>query len=273
MNTMTSEVIKGRSVLHSPMERRRFLLAAGAGTIASLAGCQTAVGAVAPPQVPTERLEAGGWTKQSEVTDETVFEEAFGPVTVEAKASSVAYEDTELAARVREDTLGAIDATLALFTATRIDLAPSVDELGPVQGEVRSRIEETAKEQLRAELRSAGLEDVEQTETGSLEVAGGAEANRTEFTATYPVQDIEFPVRADQTLTIEGGGLAVDALLAVWAANGYYLVAGGAYPAENYARTETEALSDAISVSVEVDLGLTPEAYREELLGLVTGVR
>ncbi len=255
------------------MKRRRFLVAAGAGGIASLAGCQTAVGAVAPPQVPTDALQSGGWTKQSETTDETVFEEAFGPVTVKAKASSVAYEDTELAARVREDTLGAIDATLALFTATRIDLAPSVDELGPVQGEVRSRIETTAREQLRTELRTAGLENIERRTTGTLEVAGGAEADLTEYTATYPVGDIEFPVTTGKTLTIEGGALSIAALLAVWAADGNYLVSGGAYPAENFATAESTALSDAISVDVEVDLGMTPEAYRDELLELLTGVR
>lgn len=259
--------------MHSSMDRRRFLLAAGASGLATLAGCQTAVGAVAPPQVPTEDLQSGGWTKQSEVTDEGVFEESFGPVTVEARASSVAYEDTELATTVREDTLGAVDATLALFTATRIDVVPSVDELGPVQGEVRSRIEASAREQLRGELEAAGLENVERSGTGTLEVAGGADANLTEYTATYPVGDIVFPVTADRSLTIEGGALSISALLAAWAADGHYLVSGGAFPAENFATSETAELSDAISVDVEVDLGLTPEAYREEVLDLITGVR
>lgn len=230
------------------------------------------MGSVAPPTVPQDRLESGGWTKQSEVTDETVFEDTVGPVEVEAVASSVAYEDTALAASVREDTLGAIDATLALFTASRIDMAPAVDELGPVRDQVTGQIETSAREQLEAQLQAAGLTDVTQSTTGTLDVAGGAEARLTEYTATYPVEPIEFPVQSGTSLTIDGADLNIAAVLAVWAADGNYLVAGGAYPAENFAQSTSQELSDAISVSVDVDLGLTPDAYREELLGLVTAV-
>ncbi len=49
-------------------------------------------------------------------------------------------------------------------------------------------------------------------------------------------------------------------------------MAGGAYPAENFARVTEADLSDAISVTIDVDLGLTPDAYREELFELVRNV-
>jgi hypothetical protein len=255
------------------MQRRTFLATVGAGTIGTLAGCQTAVGAVAPPSVPQDKLDDGGWTLREETNDETVFEQEYSVVTVEAVATSRTYADAALRDQVRTDTLGTVDTDLALFSATRVDIAPAVDELGPVQSEAKSRIREHATAQLRDQLEAAGIEDVEETGTDTLSVAGGHEADLVELQGNYPVSDISFPVQADTSITIEGGELPIAALLAVWAADGNYLIAGGAYPAANFTRNSQSQLSDAISVTIDVDLGLTPAAYREELLGLVTAVR
>lgn len=254
------------------MQRRTFLVGAGVAGLAGLAGCQTAVGAVAPPQVPTIALAENGWEQQSGSTDETVFEETYGPLTVEAVASSVAYRNVALAASVREDTLGAVGGPLALFSATRIDLAPAVDELGPIRNEVRAQIDAMAREGIREELAAAGLTDVRETGTDTIRV-DGQEASLTEFEAVYGVADIAFPIQSGRSLSIPGTDLPVTALLAVWAANGSYLVAGGAFPAANFATRTTTELSDAITVSVDVDLGLTPTDYRTELEGLITAVR
>lgn len=254
------------------MDRRSFIAALGAGALGSLAGCQTAVGAVALPNVPESLLDEGGWELRGETKNETVFEKEYSFLTVEAVASSVTYADAALREQVRTDTLDTLDTDLSLFSASRIDMAPSVDELGPVRSEVKTRIRDNAVAELRSQMEAAGITDVEQTATGSLDVAGGATADLTELSGVFPVQDIEFPVREDTTLTLEGTELAVDALLAVWAGDGNYLVAGGAYPAENFARVTEADLSDAISVTIDVDLGLTPDAYRDELLELVRNV-
>jgi hypothetical protein len=255
------------------MQRRSFIAALGAGALATTAGCQTAVGSVALPEVPTEKLQAGGWKKHSEVTDETVFEQDYDVLTVEAVASSVTYGDKALRTQVSEDTLGAVDTDLALFSATRMDMAPSVDELGPIQEQLTDRIQSAAVSQLVDRMAEAGVENVQQTDTGTIEVAGGATADLIELSGTYATPAMEFPVQADRTITIEGTELPIDALLAVWPADGNYLVAGGAYPAANVAQTTETALTDAISVTVDVDLGLRPDAYREELLELVGNVR
>lgn len=254
------------------MHRRSFIVALGVAALGSLAGCQTAVGSVALPNVPETTLEEGGWEQRSETKDETVFEEDYSVVTVEAVASSVTYADAALREQVRTDTLDTLDTDLALFSATRVDMVPSVDELGPVQTEVTNRIRDNAIGELRTRMETAGITDIEQTGSGSLDVASGKTADLTELSGVYPVQDIEFPVREDTTLTLEGTELAVDAVLAVWAGDGNYLVAGGAYPTENFSRVAETDLSDAISVTIDVDLGLTPEAYRDELLELVTNV-
>lgn len=254
------------------MQRRSFMAALGVGALGTLAGCQTAVGAVAPPEVPQEALQDGGWELREETNNETVFEDNYGPVTVEAAATSRTYADAALREQVRADTLGTVDTDLSLFSATRIDMAPSVDELGPVRTEVKNRIQDNARQQLRQRMEATGITDIERTGTDTIEVAGGIEADLTELSGVYPVEDIQFPVRDDTTISVEGADLGVTALLAVWAADGNYLVAGGAYPAENFVRQTESELSDAITVSIDVDLGLTPDAYREELLELVTGV-
>ncbi|MFB6086660.1 MAG: hypothetical protein ABEJ84_07650 [Halodesulfurarchaeum sp.] len=254
------------------MHRRSFLAALGAGALGSLAGCQTAVGAVALPDVPESRLKEGGWELRNRTKNETVFKKEYSFITVEAVASSVLYADAALRKEVRQDTLGAIDTDLALFSATRIDMAPSVDELGPVQAEVEDRIQQQAIAELKGRMQAAGIADIERTETASLDVASGVSAELTELSGVYRVPDIEFPVREDTTITIQGTDLSIEALLAVWAANGNYLVTGGAYPAENFARVTETDLSEAISVTIDVDLGLTPAAYREELLGLMRNV-
>lgn len=254
------------------MNRRSFIAALGVGALGSLAGCQTAVGAVALPEVPTDKLTEGGWELVEETTDETVFEEEYTFVTVEAVASSVTYTDRELREQVSTDTLGTLDTDLSLFSATRVDMAPAVDELGPIQSEVKTRIRDNAESELRTRMQAAGITDIEQTDTGSMEVVGGETAALTELAGVFPVADIEFPVREGTTITIDGTDLRVEAVLAVWAADGNYLVAGGAYPAENFSQVTEADLSDAISVTVDVDLGLTPDTYRDELLELVTKV-
>ncbi|MFB6094945.1 MAG: hypothetical protein ABEJ71_00635 [Halodesulfurarchaeum sp.] len=254
------------------MQRRDVLIAAGTGALASLSGCQTAVGAVALPDVPEEQLEAGGWKQRSVNRGRTVLNRNFGPVSVKAVASSVVYTDVELSRTVAERTLGMVDATLAMFFATRIDMAPAIDELGPIQEKVERLIMDTAGQKLRTRLQGVGLEDVTKTGTGTLTVDTGQEARLRTYRANYPVPDFTFPVTDGTTVTIPGTDLAIEALLAVWASDAGYLVAGGAYPAENYSKSISRDLSSAITVSVDIDLGLRPSAYRTEVRDLMTAV-
>jgi len=55
----------------------------------------------------------------------------------------------------------------------------------------------------------------------------------------------------------------------VWNAGDYVVVAGGAYPGENFATTTEKDLSEAITVTVDVDLGLAPSEYEQEVRGLM----
>lgn len=257
------------------MQRRRFLAASGVAGLAGLAGCNaisgTALGSVAPPDVPQDLLEAGGWVLQEDQT-RTVFEEDYGPVTVVATAHSLTYEDEALAERVTEDTLGSVEGTLATFSATRVrfdpDLTQLPDSIG--RGQVVDQVEENSRDQFVARMRDAGLSNVQQTGTGDLQIDTGETARYTEYTAEYAVEDFSFALPDGETMTIDADAIAVAGDLAVWVHDDSVLVAGGAYPAENFATAVSRDLTDAITVDVSVDLGLEPAAYEQDVTDLIT---
>ncbi len=255
------------------MERRRYLAAAASTGLAALAGCSTAVGEVAPPDVPTDQLNEGGWERTDEDT-RTVFEESYGPVTVTAKAHSLTYSDTALRESIREKTLGTIDAQVAVYSATHIDFGPDLNNLpgGVGRAQLLDQTEQSARSQFRSRMESVGLQDITRSSTGSLTVDTGEEASVTEYEATFPVDSFSAEFRGE-TLAVDLDDLSVAGTLAVWNHGDYVLVAGGAYPAQNAATSEATELSDAITVNVDIDLGLTPEAYREEVLGLITATQ
>ncbi|MFB6093650.1 MAG: hypothetical protein ABEJ77_01745 [Halanaeroarchaeum sp.] len=255
------------------MQRREFIAATGAGTAAALAGCTGALGAVPAPAVPTSRLEEGGWVLREE-TQETVFEESYGPVTVTAKAHTLLYGDAALRRSLREKTLGRVDGRVAMFAATRIAFSPNLVDLpgGIATDPILDRTEAAARAQFESQMRAAGLTDVTRTDTGTLAIDTGETARLTEYEATYPVGDLTFDVTEEESIALPIGGIAVASDLAVWQHGGSVLVAGGAYPAETVDETVTTDLSSAISVTVDVHLGLDPASYRRELRGLITSV-
>ncbi|MDS0299924.1 DUF6517 family protein [Halogeometricum sp. S1BR25-6] len=257
--------------------RRAFLgLAAAAGT-AALAGCSGASGAVSaarrPPAVPEGRLSEGGWERMDDVTQDPAFEQDAGPVTVTASTRTLLYEDAGLRTEIEEKTLGQASGQFATFFASRVTFDPDLTSLpaGAGRKELLEQVESQSRAQFEARLKEAGLAPVEQVGTGSFDVASGASARLTEYEATYAFEGFSVNVGAEP-ITIEGGEIPVAGHLAAWIASDSVLVAGGAYPAANFAREVTESPSAAIDLSVDIDLGLTPEAYREELFGLMRRV-
>ncbi len=211
-------------------------------------------------------MQSAGW-EQTDSSERTLIEQSYGPVTFTAKGYTTTHTDTALTQRIEDATLGRVTSQLALFSATRIDFSPDVGNLpaGIGREEVLNEVEASARDQFRDRLADAGLSDIQRIGTGSFDVATGESASLTEYEATYDVPTFEFPVEDGTTVTIDGDALAVRGDLAVWHHGDYALVAGGAWVGENFARSATQDISDAITVSVDVDLGLEPETYREEI--------
>lgn len=255
------------------MNRRRFLGVAGVAGLGALAGCTGALGTVAPPDVPQDRLDEGGWT-QTDRSEQTVYEESYGPATVTAKSTTLTFEDEALAAEVAEKTLDQIQGRLAIYAASHINFSPDLNNLpgGVGREEVVSEVEAAAKEQFEQRMRDNGLENVERTGEEPFETDSGKSPGLTTYSAEFPVGTVEYDA-GGEALAIEVGSIGVAGDLAVWNEGDYVVVAGGAYPAENFAKTTEKELSEAITVTVDVDLGLTPEDYRAEVRGLMAATR
>lgn len=254
------------------MDRRRFLAGAAAAGVAGLAGCGTASGTVRPPELPQERLEEGGWERTTANTEE-VFSRTVAGTDVSATAVSRVFDDAALRADVSDKTLGAVDGALSNFFAARIAFSPNLADI-PVESareELAARAATLASDQFTAQLESAGLTDVSAREAGTITVETGEAASLTEYSAAFEFESFSFDVRGD-TLQIEGGSIDVAGKLATWIHDGGLFLSGGAYPAENFARTVDRDLSEAITVSVDIDLGLEPAAYEEEVTGLLKRV-
>lgn len=255
------------------MNRRRFLGVTGVAGLGALAGCTGALGTVAPPQVPESQLEDGGW-EQTDREEQTVFEEDYGPVTVTGKSTTLTFEDTELAAEVREKTLEQIDGQLAIYSASHINFSPDLNNLpgGVGREEVINETKAAAKEQFKARMEDNGLENVTETGEEPFETDSGASPGITTYSAEFPVGTLEYDT-GGETLAIDVGSIGVAGDLAVWNDGDYVVVAGGAYPAENFAKVTEKTLSDAISVTIDIDLGLTPDEYQAEVRGLMAATR
>ncbi|MFC7135673.1 hypothetical protein ACFQRB_01795 [Halobaculum litoreum] len=183
------------------------------------------------------------------------------------------FDDVALREAVRERTLGALDAPLANFFAARIAFSPNLADVpvASVREELAARAGEAARGQFEAQLEAAGLTDVSASDAGTLTVATGEEAALTEYTAAFEFDAISFEVRGEP-ISLEGGRVDVEGVLASWIHDGGLLLSGGAYPAQNVARTVERELSEAITVSVDADLGLEPERYADEVASLVERV-
>ncbi|SFR62779.1 hypothetical protein SAMN04487947_3019 [Halogeometricum rufum] len=257
--------------------RRAFLGLTAAAGVSTLAGCSTTSGTVSaarrPPSVPESRLAEGGWEQVDDVTRDPAFEESFGPVTVTAATRTLLYEDAALRAAIAEKTLGQAATQFSTFFASRVTFDPDLTSLpaGAGRQQLLDQVESQSRTQFRNRLQEAGLAPVERVDTGTFDVAGGASARLTEYEATFAFEGFSVGV-GEEEITIEGGEIAVSGHLAAWIANDSVLVAGGAFPAENFARAVTKSPSEAIELSVDIDLGLTPAAYREELFGLMRRV-
>lgn len=255
------------------MKRRELVATAGAATLGALAGCSTASGTVRPPRPSEEKLGDGGW-KQVDSSTETLFEKEYSVATVTATASTRVWEDAELRQELEEKTMGAVDTQSATYFSSRISTDPSLGGIPDfAKGEVKQRAEAEADEMFRARLSQYGEEIRKEDVSDTLSIDTGAEASLTKYTASVPLPDFEYPIGDDRTIAVENDGLTLEGYLATWIHDGAIFISGGVYPGENYTKGIQRNVTEAVSITVDVDLGLTPDAYKEELFGLIASTR
>lgn len=260
------------------MDRRTFLGTSSVAAAVGLSGCGflgTATAAVQPPAVPADLLEAGGW-REDETESGEVFTQEYAAGTVTARGHTIRYQDEALRREIAEKTLGAVTDQLSVFFATRIEFDPDLDDLplGIGRDEVLARTKRSAKQDFETEMEADGLTEIEVLGESTLAVDSGQEADLVRYGAIYPVDDFGFTVTGGETISLEGEPVPVRGWLAVWYDEDAEstLVSGAVHAAENYTDTIEKELSSALDMRLDIDLGLTPEAYQEEAFGLMRSV-
>lgn len=255
---------------------RRDYLAAGVGIgTAGLAGCSfLAAAETLPPDVPEQQLDDGGWTRTNQ-SSETVFDRSYGPVNVEAVSSTVQYVDEQLQQRVADRTLDQVQTALSVFFATRVDFSPNLDNLpgGVGREELLAEVKSNARDSFEQQMENQGLTDIETSGEGTIDIDTGETAETERLSAVYPFEGITFDVTENEAVEIPANDIDIAAMVAVWHHGDFVLISGGAYPAQTFDQVVENSLSDGITVTVDVDLGLQPDSYRTELRNLVAGVQ
>lgn len=258
---------------------RRRLLAGGATVaLAGLAGCLGGRdGPVPSPTVTSDRIEDWRLTDDSQ---ETAFEESYGPVSARALERTRTYEYAPVADAL-DETVDASASPVA-FSATRIDLRPAVDRLPGEVGRDRlmSRVETAATDVFRAQLRDRGVEDVRIADEGISTIRSGNTATVWRLTGAYAL-DGEVPLPDGSAADVDGR-VDVGARLGVWHDGTDALVAGGAYPTEPLIEVFDEALPDGVDAETAVTelagagaaaaLATDPAAFDEDVSQLLISV-
>lgn len=264
------------------MDRREFIRSAGVTAVAvGAAGCSTTDsgdgtggdGEYPFPSVPEHALD--GWT----LADRRAEDERrrFGGVGVDQHTRTEVYEFARLSEEVAEKTLGQFEGDLGAFFATRTTFEGYASRLVDAE-----RVAAEGVEEMTAEMEAMGITDVRETDPSDPRPAVADGQALREVVGSYPVEDLsletELPGNARRTFEVEGGEVPVRGVLAAWkTGRRTAYVAGGAYPDGNFARESLVSVTgdgrgDGIDVTVNVDLNLEPEAYREEIVGLVERV-
>lgn len=257
--------------------RRELLTAAGGVSFGVLAGCATPSSSSGSRQVPSADLPEGqltenGWEMIAE-QEEHVFDEEYlaGTISVSANQHTVIYEDKQLRNTVQERTLGNLDTALKTFFATRVDINPDLNSLplGIGVSEVVDNARDNAKTSFEKQLKNAGLTNISETGTSELQVDTGETAELIRYSASYQYNSIPVAVPEADDIVISSGQLLVSGLLAIWPHKESVLIAGGAFPSQDFEESAGTNVTDAIRVTVSIDLGLRPLQYRQEILGLI----
>ena len=268
------------------MERRDFcrqalLSGTALAGITSVAGCSTPTqqsesdaSDVSPPEITSQRIDRDGW-KLRERLSQKLLERDLAVTTIEGYGHTAIYEDTALRQELKEGTLGNFDQPIMLFFATRVALSPALDQLPLDVGraEVVDQARAQAESQFNDRLANNGLTNVRRTGTQSLDIDTGETAELINYAADFEYDSISVPLPNGDQLSLDDGTLTIGGYLAVWHNDENVMVAGGAFPADTFDKTVEKDLTEMISVTVDVDLGLTPDAYGEELLDLIRSVR
>ncbi|MFB6225255.1 MAG: hypothetical protein ABEI13_02255, partial [Candidatus Paceibacteria bacterium] len=223
------------------------------------------------PQLNRSKLKQGGWIKVGTRRDSFKKEYLGGLVKIKAIQNTVIHEDKRLRRSIRQKTLGNLNQSLSIFFATQVNFSPNLADLPLNIGvaEVVNATKQRAKNQFKKQLRKRNLSNVHQTTSKTLQVNTGESADLIRYKGQYSFDKIRVPVTNNKQLIIPSSSIDVAGWLAVWHHAKYLKEEIGE---EDFEKTIQKELTGAITVTVEIDMGLRPQKYQKELFNLMRSV-
>ena len=258
------------------MYRRQFIGGVGAGSATALAGCADlllhSVEGRPDPHINSELLDEMGFVKIDEesVSDTETIETSGISQEVEIEGITHIYEDEGLRHQVRDDTLGELNASVRTLFTTKLAIDPNTSNIpGVGESTLLNTVEPEIEDSFHTQLESMGVQDLERESESTLSVDTGEDARLYRYSGRYPYDDIEFPLSDGAAVTIPADDVAIRAMYALWVHDGFVLVAGGGFPTEDVVETIDSDVTEALSVTVDIDLALADDSHEDDLKTLM----
>ncbi|MBX0346586.1 hypothetical protein [Haloarcula pellucida] len=261
------------------IKRRHLLTALGATGISALAGCGSTsdadIGSPSDKDVPAPSVDASDrWELTTPDSKPRLLKKgSVGPLNYTAHGHVTRYEDVQLRKRVSDSTFGEIDRPFAVAFAARVDVFPSTFSAatGLQSGEIDSAI----LNNLKNAMSDFGVQNVQQS--APMDAPDTPPAQFQVVRGEYPIsevtiEDVDIPHSNRSQLSFGGGMLPIKGIAGRWKSDGSILAGGGVYPDADFDATEKVSMSDAISMSVDVDLNLQPARRESQILNFVRNI-
>lgn len=265
------------------MKRRQFLAAGSAAGAALVAGCGGRVAEledeedlkqeVPAPTITEEKLN--GWSQVGDGWAQKYYD---GRI-VDAVGHGVRYEDEAFSARVKDETFGRVDQSLAQFFAARVDFFPEIAHNATVFQDIQEKAESQLADRLRGQ---DALQNVSKDgEVETVQVATGETVDLVGYSARYPVErivveDVQIPGAGTRSFEIPSQTLDVQGVVGQWKHDKSVYIAGGVYPNDDFTaspRTSISGGEEGTGIDIVVDVNIDLDRERRKVRDLIRSVR
>lgn len=264
---------------NSTINRRRVLATLGAAGVAGLAGCgsssNASVGEPSEKDVPPPSVDAANRWELTTPNSETrlLYEGSQLGIEFTAHGHTVQYADKQLRQRISENTFGEVDREFAVAFAARIDIFPSYASSGTAA--FGDTIESAITDNLRSSMEEFGVQNV--IEDGRMEASNTPADDVSVLRGEYPInqvtiRDVNIPHSDREQLSFGDGTLPIKGIAGRWKSGGSIMAAGGVYPDEPFIEENEVEMSDAVTLSMEINLGLNPTQRENQVLEFIDSV-
>lgn len=248
----------------------------GAAAASSLTGCgastSSSPGEPSDKQVPPPTVDAPDRWRLTTPDSEPYLLKKGSTLAVDyfAVGHIRRYEDQQLRRRIREETFGEVDRPFAVAFAARIDIFPGLASVGT--GFVNDEINESLRTELQSAMREFGVQNVQQQ--AGMDAPDTSAGGFQVITGEYPIEPVsidvsEIPHSDRSEIEFGGGTVPIKGIIGRWKTDGSIMAGGAVYPNAQFADSATIEMSEAISVTLDIDLRLRPGRREQQALSFV----